>query len=119
MLATRRAGLVLVLALSAPARARDLWTDGESGVSLRTSLKGAALVQRAPDAPLLFPEREAASSLWRLRLDAARLAREVLIEEARELGVVIEVEEGRAPAPAAVVGAGGRAFVQKFPPSRP
>jgi hypothetical protein len=69
-----RAGLVLVLALSAPAAARDLWSEGESGLSLRTSLKGAALVQRAPDAPVLFPEREGASSLWRLRLDVAARA---------------------------------------------
>jgi hypothetical protein len=70
----RRASLVLALALSARAGARELWSEGESGLSLRTSLKGAALVQRAPDAPLLFPEREGASSLWRLRLDAGARA---------------------------------------------
>jgi len=70
----RRAGLALALALSAPAAARDLWSEGESVLSLRTSLKGAALVQRAPDAPLLFTEREGATSLWRLRLDAGARA---------------------------------------------
>jgi len=57
-------------ALAAPAAARDLWADGDRGASLRTSLKAAAVVQDAPDAPLLFPEEESAASYWRLRLDA-------------------------------------------------
>jgi hypothetical protein len=70
----RRAAIALALALCAPAAARELWSGGEGDLSLRTSLKGAALVQRAPEAPALFPEREGAASLWRLRLEAgARL----------------------------------------------
>ncbi len=59
-----------LLALAAPASARDLWRQGEAGASLRTSFKGAALVQDPPYAPLLFPEDEGAASYWRLRLDA-------------------------------------------------
>lgn len=65
--AAARLAALLALALASPARARDLW---EGGASLRTSLKGAAVVQDAPDAPLLFTEDEGAASYWRLRFDA-------------------------------------------------
>jgi hypothetical protein len=55
--------LALVLALSsAPARA-----DGVD-VTASTALKAALVVGRSPDAPLLFPERDAAASLWRFRI---------------------------------------------------
>jgi len=37
--------------------------------SLRTSLKASALLSRAPDDPILFPERNNATSFWRLRLE--------------------------------------------------
>jgi hypothetical protein len=59
-----------LLAIAARAFARDVWREGEAGASLRTTLKSAAMVQEAPDAPLLFREDEAAASFWRLRLDA-------------------------------------------------
>jgi hypothetical protein len=55
--------LAAVLAADAPA------TPGS--LDLRVSLKSAALVQRVPDDPALFPGRETASALWRLRLDGA------------------------------------------------
>ena len=57
------------LAGAAPAAARDLWSDGERKVELRTSLKASLLPSRAPDAPDLFPEPESLASLWRLRLE--------------------------------------------------
>lgn len=63
------AGLVS-LALAAPAAGRELWTGEEAGLSLRTSLKAAALAEDAPDAPALFPEERSAASFWRLRLEA-------------------------------------------------
>ncbi len=67
---TLRRGALLALAIASPAAATDLRRDGEGGASIRVSLKGAAVVQDAPDAPLLFPEDEGAASYWRLRLDA-------------------------------------------------
>jgi hypothetical protein len=46
---------------------------GTSGAApsffLRTSLKASVLLSRAPDDPLLFPERDNATSFWRLRLE--------------------------------------------------
>jgi len=53
-----------------PALARELGAEGEAAVSLRTSLKAGAVLSRAPEDPLLFPERESGASLWRLRLEA-------------------------------------------------
>ncbi len=79
-----RCGALLALAITSRAAGRDL-RDGERPVSLRTSLKGAAVVQDAPDAPLLFPETEGAASYWRLRLDAeARPAASVSLALAYE-----------------------------------
>lgn len=59
-----------LLGLTVPARARELWT-GEDGrrLELRTSLKASLLPWHAPDDPVLFPERDGAASLWRLRLE--------------------------------------------------
>jgi hypothetical protein len=69
-----------------PAAARDLWTDGDRGASLRTSLKAAAVVDDPPDDPLLFPEGESAASYWRLRLDGeARPAAWATLAAAYEL----------------------------------
>jgi hypothetical protein len=48
-----------------------LWEDEESQriLELNTSLKWTSLVSRAPDDPLLFPERNAAVGLFRGRFD--------------------------------------------------
>ncbi len=43
-------------------------TDDAVDFDLSAALKGSLIVSRAPDAPMLFPERDAATSLWRLRL---------------------------------------------------
>jgi hypothetical protein len=53
-----------------PARAFDLWSDeeGERKISLDTALKASTLASRAPDDPVLFPERCSAIGLFRLRL---------------------------------------------------
>jgi hypothetical protein len=70
--APARAALVaLAAALAAPAAARDLWAaeDGSAGVTLRTSLKAAALAQDAPADPALFPDEQAGSTYSRLRLE--------------------------------------------------
>ncbi len=37
--------------------------------TMRFSLKGAALISQAPNAPMLYPERNAATSFWRLRFE--------------------------------------------------
>lgn len=58
-----------VALVPAAAAARELWADGERSASLVTSLKGSALVTRAPDDPLLFPAPVSAETLWQLRLD--------------------------------------------------
>lgn len=65
-----RSALMAAMLAAAPATARELWAEGESALSLRTSLKASAVVSRAADDPLLFPERESGASLWRLRLEA-------------------------------------------------
>lgn len=58
-----------LLAAATAARARDLWTDGDASLVLRTSLKSSAVLSRAPDDPALFPEQVSGESLWRLRLE--------------------------------------------------
>ncbi len=59
----------MLLTLAQPAAARDLWTgdDLESSLSLQSALKSSLLLSRAPDDPLLFPERTSGASLWRER----------------------------------------------------
>jgi hypothetical protein len=69
-----RGGLAAVLAgaailASVPARAVEPAEGGPWSLSWRTSIKASALVSRAPDAELLFPDRNSASSLWRVRVD--------------------------------------------------
>ena len=108
---TRAALLGLAIAaLGAPAAAaaRELWTDGERGASLRTSLKSALVVDDPPDDPLLFPEEESAASYWRLRFDAeVRPAAWAKLELAYE-------QRLRTGAVAAFVGTG--AVVGEVPP---
>ncbi len=65
----RAVAAALAVALAPPAAARDLWTEGDRGLSLRTSLKSALVVDSPPDDPLLFPEGDVAASYWRLRFD--------------------------------------------------
>jgi hypothetical protein len=48
---------------SGPLLAQEGW------FRLRTSFKGTLLVSRAPEAPLLFPERDSATSFWRIRFE--------------------------------------------------
>jgi hypothetical protein len=45
------------------AAAQDEW------FRLRTSFKGTLLLSHAPNAPLLFPERDSATSFWRVRIE--------------------------------------------------
>jgi hypothetical protein len=71
------AGPRLVVAIAAafacrpvPVAARELWTgEDERQLQLRTSLKASLLPSHAPDDPVLFPQRDTAASLWRLRLE--------------------------------------------------
>jgi hypothetical protein len=68
--AARRLASACALALAAaPAGARELWSEGERSVVLRTSLKGSLAPSKAPDDPELYPEPESLTSLWRLRFD--------------------------------------------------
>ena len=74
-----------ILFAAAAAAAGDLWSSGDDSLKLRTSLKGSLLVSRAPDDPLVFPERDGATSFWRLRLEpAARLGKVVTVALAYE-----------------------------------
>ena len=50
--------------------------DGQSStspedktLSLRASIKGSAFIFHAPDAPLFFPDRNGAETLWRVRIE--------------------------------------------------
>jgi hypothetical protein len=55
---------------AAPARAQTPPGDaGPPAFTLRTSIKGGALLFRRPDAPGLFPKRAGAESLWRIRFE--------------------------------------------------
>lgn len=42
--------------------------DTDDVVDVSAALKSSLLVSRAPDAPMLFPERDVAASLWRFRI---------------------------------------------------
>jgi hypothetical protein len=77
---------VALLGAAPPARARELWTgEDERRLELRTSLKASLLPSHAPDDPVLFPERDSAASLWRLRLEPElRASPAVLIAAAYE-----------------------------------
>jgi hypothetical protein len=66
----RRLLALALLAWAAPAPARDLWgEEGAPVLSLRSALKATALVSRAPDDRILFPQRLSSTTLWRLRLE--------------------------------------------------
>jgi hypothetical protein len=41
----------------------------DNAFDVRTSFKGTLLVSHAPDAPLLFPEQESATTFWRARFE--------------------------------------------------
>ena len=60
--------MMAIAALTSPAAAQQ---SPDSGARLvwRTSIKVSALVSRAPDAPLLFPDRTGAESRWRFRTE--------------------------------------------------
>lgn len=75
-----------LLGVATRARARELWTgEDEQRFELRTSLKTSLLPSHAPDDPVLFPERDSAASLWRLRLEPElRASPAVLIAAAYE-----------------------------------
>jgi hypothetical protein len=62
---------VLVLIAPPAAWAFDVWESGSGdlGATLGVTLKWSTVLSRAPDEPLLFPERWSAASLWRMRLD--------------------------------------------------
>ena len=58
------------MALAPPSTAAEETTPGASTTFVfRTSIKASALASRAPDAPVLFPERASAESVFRLRLE--------------------------------------------------
>ena len=68
----RRARLAVACAValgSAPAGGRELWSEGDRSLTLRSSLKASLVPAKAPDDPELFPEPESLTSLWRLRFD--------------------------------------------------
>jgi len=71
---TRRARLAFALVASggtwARAEAPAAPGGGDDGdlVDVSAALKSSLVVSRAPDAPLLFPERDVAASLWRFRI---------------------------------------------------
>jgi hypothetical protein len=65
---------------------------------LRTSFKGTLLLSHAPDAPLLFPERDTATSFWRIRFEPeARLGARFTLGAAYEQRIrVFSVASGAA-----------------------
>lgn len=73
MLRIRPAPILLALVLLLPARPaspRELWRSGERSVRLRTSVKSTLLLTHAPEDPYLYPNRDNAETLWRVRLEA-------------------------------------------------
>jgi hypothetical protein len=66
-----RLALALALLLAAgPIPARGARDPGEKSVRLRISVKSTLLLTRAPADPFLYPDRENAETLWRVRLEA-------------------------------------------------
>jgi len=61
-----RAAVALAVASSAVAAGRA--RAGDDDLRVATALKSAVLVSHAPDDPVLFPERDVAAALWRLRI---------------------------------------------------
>jgi hypothetical protein len=59
----------LGLSCAHPAAARELWASDDTSyrLSLDSAFKATGLITRAPDDPLLFPERTSATGLLRLR----------------------------------------------------
>lgn len=59
-----------VLLLPAASWGREVWKseDGSQSFDLDTALKGTLVMTHAPDDPLLYPEENSSSSLWRGRL---------------------------------------------------
>ena len=102
MAAPLAAALLAAVAAAAAGAAPE---PGEEGppLDLRLSLKATALVERQPDDPVLFPERNAAAGLWRLRLDgAARPAGWALLAAAWETRLRVDsgaAGEGAAAGP--------------------
>lgn len=87
----RSAATLLVCAvlalLAAGVDARTLWTgtEEETGAKLLGALKSSLLVDRAPEDPLLFPDRDAGAALWRFRLEpSARPLSWFLVDAAYE-----------------------------------
>jgi len=101
---TRRARLALGLVASGAtwARAEDSTApsggdDGDDVVDVSAALKSSLVVSRAPDAPLLFPERDVAASLWRFRI-----APEVQLGDRATLAAAYEHRMRVAPQNAAI-----------------
>ncbi len=84
---TRRAACVLAMALVAgggPVRAQTTG-DGGPTFAFRWSLKSSALVSRAPDDAVLFPDRDSATGFWRFRVEPdVRLGDDVTVDVAFE-----------------------------------
>ncbi|MGE5246152.1 MAG: hypothetical protein ACM3SQ_18150 [Betaproteobacteria bacterium] len=65
----RAAAAVLATALAAAPAAKAQESGAGPALTLRTSLKGSILLTRAPDDPELFPQRDSATTLWRIRFE--------------------------------------------------
>lgn len=87
---------MLVVMSAADARGQEATTEATGGDETRSdekavdldiaaALKSSLLLSRAPDAPMLYPERDAAASLWRFRVSPdLKLGERVSIEAAYE-----------------------------------
>jgi hypothetical protein len=65
----RRAIATALFACAIFAVAADVLGSQEDWFRLRTSFKGTLLLSHSPEAPLLFPERDTATSFWRVRFE--------------------------------------------------
>ncbi|MFI5178398.1 MAG: hypothetical protein ACHQO8_07545 [Vicinamibacterales bacterium] len=69
--------------------------------TIRLSLKSSALLTRAPDDPLLFPDRETATGFWRFRLEPS-----AAISDSVGVDVAVEQRLRLFSSPQTTVGAG-------------
>lgn len=89
------AALLLAAALAAAAASEDAAAPRRT--DLRVSLKASGLVERNPDDPQLFPERNGGSAFWRMRLDgSARPAEGATLEAAWEQRLRVDSAAGAA-----------------------
>jgi hypothetical protein len=95
------AAVVAILSCASAAAGQSEPADTASPFTMRMSLKSSALLTRAPDDTLLFPDRETATGFWRFRLEPS-----FAISDSAGVDVAVEQRVLLFSSPTTTVGAG-------------